>query len=73
MNNVANIFDPDRLHIERLTSELDRVTAELMDYMNRRHSREAIGKDMYRLALSEIRLATIRGDFGYDAGNSNQA
>ena len=52
----------DREEIERLASSIERDTGRLLELMSNRQTREIVLDQMYWLAISEMRLATIRED-----------
>lgn len=49
--------------VERLTSNLERDSAELLELMQKQDCREFIGHDLYRLGLTAIRCQTVLEDF----------
>ena len=53
----------DQQYIERLMSNIERDSAELLALMCKPDTREIIGRDLGRVELSRMRLGAIVEDF----------
>ena len=63
-SNVVRFPDYlDQQYIERLMSNIDRDTAELMAMMCKPDMRQIIGHDLGRVELSRIRLGAVVDDY----------